>query len=188
MKTFIKIGLPICCLLALSVFLNSLSIDIKKEQLQLEREKLALNFVAQMNSTQKKYFYKHKKFAISLEEIGLREPLFKLHTFELDSFVMYDAEYKTNVLKHRYHSEQKSTNYFGSEVLNYAVVEKNPEYQVTKRPYKNYIGGVFAVNLKNKMSKDSIRKIKYVTVICEDSSPTYDYDRHEASCVSFGPK
>ena len=187
MKTFIKIGLPIFCLLAVFLFVDSIRINNKKEQLRLERQKLALNFVNQMNEAQQKYFAKHQKFADSLEGLGLKQPDFKLKGFELDAFVMYDATEKAKFLRHRYRIEQKST-YFGSEVLNYAVVQQNPEYQGTKRPYKNYIGGVFAVKFKNKMPKDSIRKIKYVTWICEDSSPTYDYERDKVSCVSFGPK
>jgi hypothetical protein len=58
--------------------------------------------------------------------------------------------------------------------------------------YKNYLGGVFVVNLKNQPPKASGVKIKYVTVICEYkmdfSEPRYDYERDEAICDFPGEK
>ena len=190
MKRFIKIGLPICCLLALYLFLNSLRINAKREQLRLEREKLALNFVNHMNSAQQKYFNKHQKFADSLEELGLNAPRFKILKFEYTLGpipVMFAGEEIAKCVKHRFYIKESS----GSQVLNYAKVQ-SPGCEITEHYYTNYIGGVFAVNLENKTSTDNMIKFKYVTIICEYSqdfsSPRYDYERDEASCGSVGTK
>jgi hypothetical protein len=124
MKRFIKIGLSIFCLLALSPFLIFLINGITKEQLRLERQKLALNFVEQMNRNQQNYFSKRQIFANSIEDLDLNQPVFKLSGSDLagNGLVMDDRALSARCFKHRYYIEQRLTK-FGNAVLNYAKVQ-----------------------------------------------------------------